>query len=86
MADTTTPFANCEKTESRYYCRDCGIHDLADIVADAISCAWCDSTNLITSEHRSREVNAEREETFAQMDALDAASREAGFLRKRQAA
>lgn len=89
MSSRTTPFASAEKTEDKFFCRDCGIHDLADIVADVTTCAWCDSQNIITSERRSRELNAEREETFARMDELDAASRdvgnEPGFMRVRQA-
>jgi hypothetical protein len=79
MADTTskttTAFAavagaQVEKTEDRYYCRTCACVDHADHIeaTGSITCAECDSEDVITLAQRQREVRAEIEAEFAAAD------------------
>jgi hypothetical protein len=71
-AKLTTPFATAEKTEDRFYCRSCAITDHADIIgpSEEITCAWCDSPELVHESIRRAELVRERDAAFVQADRI----------------
>lgn len=60
----TTPYPNAAKTEDLMYCRDCCFWDHANESPESITCALCDSENVITKAQRNRELQQEYDNYF----------------------
>lgn len=82
----TSPYTRATKSDDRMHCTTCGITDYADELGDTVTCAWCDSPDLILEATHVARLRAERLADEAAVDEWHRLNAQPGFLRRRQAA